>query len=127
MGVNRLPSRKYKSCRRYNTPGEAHSLTFTCFHRQQFLSKERSCAWLIGAIDAARGEWHFDLWACVIMPEHCHLLLLPRQEDYSISRILESIKLPVTRRAKRYLESTAPQALPLMLDRQPNGTTAYRF
>jgi putative transposase len=119
--------RKRKTCRRYNTPGEAHSLTFSCFHGHQFLSKDRTRMWLIEALAEARRELHFDLWAYVIMPEHCHILLLPREEKYSISRILAAIKVPVTRRAKHYLEVHAPEALRLMRDVQPNGKVCYRF
>jgi putative transposase len=102
-------------------------LNFSCFHGHALLSKERCCRWLIASLESARRRRRFDLWAYVIMPEHCHVLVFPRDADYSISRILESIKLPVTRRAKAYLERNNPQALRLMCDRQPNGVVAYRF
>jgi putative transposase len=118
---------KYKTCRRYNTPGDAHSLTFNCFHAQAFLSKDRTRLWLIDSLNKARELLEFDIWAYVIMPEHCHILIFPRLPTYSISRILEAIKLPVTRRAKSYLEHTAPDALRMMRDEQPNGEVAYRF
>ncbi len=121
------PVGKHKTCRRYDDPGHAHSLTFSCFHGHAFLSNDRTCAWLVDALAAARERFHFDLWAYVIMPEHSHVLLHPRETDYSISRILEAIKLPVTRRAKSYLERTAPDALRLMRDEQPNGNVSYRF
>jgi REP-associated tyrosine transposase len=127
MSSDRLPSRKYKTCRRYNVPGDAHSLTFNCFHRRPFLSKDRTCQWLVDALTAAREKWQFDIWAYVIMPEHCHVLIFPRRPKYSVSQILESVKLPVTRKAKAYLERTAPDALRLMRDEQPNGAIAYRF
>jgi putative transposase len=118
---------KYKTCRRCNIPGDSHSLTFNCFHRHAFLSKDRTRLWLIDSLAKARRRWQFDLWAYTIMPEHVHILLLPRRPEYSISRILEAIKLPVTRRAKNYLQRNAPDALRLMLDEQPNGMIAYRF
>jgi putative transposase len=102
-------------------------LTFTCFQRRAFLSKDRTRQWLVEAIAAAKARWQFDLWAYVLMREHCHLLLFPRPEAYSISRILESIKLPVTRRARAYLGRYAPQSLVLMRDEQPNGSVACRF
>jgi putative transposase len=102
-------------------------LTFTCFHRRPFLSKERTCQWLVDAIDSARTQWEVDLWAYVVMPEHCHILMFPRLAIYEISRVLESMKVPVTRRAKAYLMRHAPEALAIMLDEQPNGLVAYRF
>jgi putative transposase len=127
MALERIAQRKYKTCRRYNDPGDAHALTFSCFHRRPFFSKERPCGWLIESLQTARDRCNFDLWAYVIMPEHCHVLIFPRDADYSISRILESIKLPVTRRAKSYLERNDPQGLRLMRDEQPGGAVAHRF
>lgn len=87
----RIPNRKYKTCRRYNDPGDAHALTFSCFHGRAFFSKERACRWLVESLQRARQRRNSDLWAYVIMPEHCHVLVFPRNGDYSISRILESI------------------------------------
>ena len=127
MARRTTPERKHKTCRRYNDPGDAHALTFSCFHGRQLLARERSCRWLIESLESARQRWTFDVWAYVIMPEHCHVLIFPRQQDYSISRILEAIKVPVTRPAKSYLEQNYPQALALMRDEQPGGSVAYRF
>jgi putative transposase len=123
-----LPRRqKYKTCHRYNTPGDAHVLTFNCFHGEAFLSKDRTRLWLIDSLCRARERLSLDIWAYVIMPEHCHLLVFPRTPAYSISRILEAIKLPVTRRAKSFLQQTAPESLHRMRDEQPGGQVAYRF
>jgi putative transposase len=55
----------------------------------------------VEALDAARGRHGFDVWAYVVMPEHVHLLLRPREEPYSISRILAAIKRPMSFRARR--------------------------
>jgi hypothetical protein len=64
-----------KTCKRYNNPGEAHALTFSCFPRQAFLRKDGSRQWLIDGIDRARRKLHFHVWAYVIMPERAHLLV----------------------------------------------------
>ena len=40
---------KRKRCRRDNQPGHAHTLTFWCFHRQPFLTRERSRHWTLEA------------------------------------------------------------------------------
>jgi REP element-mobilizing transposase RayT len=84
-----------KRCRRINDPGHAHSLTFSCFRRQAFLSKDGSRRWLIEAIDRARSKHEFHVWAYVIMPEHAHLLIWPNDVNYDISDILSSIKQSV--------------------------------
>ena len=118
---------KYKSCKRWNEPGEAHELTFTCFHRFPLLSKERSCTWLVESIQRTRARYDFDVWAYVIMPEHVHLLINPRRIEYDISAILKAIKWPVAVQAKRYLELNAPDWIVRRTDRQPNGRSSFRF
>ena len=47
----------------FNVPGDAHELTFSCYHRFQFLNAERTCLWLAEAINEARSEFDFALWA----------------------------------------------------------------
>jgi putative transposase len=43
------------------------------------------------------------------MPEHVHLLVYPRREEYDINKIAGGIKLPVARRAIRFLrDSSSP-------------------
>jgi putative transposase len=94
-----------KRIRHFDLPGDAHFLTFSCFHRLPLLSKDRTRKWLIEAIADAREKHEVDLWAWVIMPEHVHLLLYPRRSDYKISAILADIKRPVAQRAIAYLVS----------------------
>jgi putative transposase len=116
-----------KSCKRYNTPGDAHALTFSCFRGQAFLSKDRSREWLIEAIERARAKLRFHVWAYVVMPEHAHLLVWPAEPAYDISDILNSIKQSVTKRALLFVRRHALAFLPRMEDRQPNGEVHYRF
>ena len=113
-GMVRDGDRVTKRCRRWDTAGQAHALTFSCYRSRPFLAQERMCQWLAEAIDAARRRHSFDLWAYVFMPEHVHLVVYPRREDYSISRILLAIKQPVSRRAIHYLKSHQPQELESM-------------
>lgn|SRR5262245_31533619 len=105
---------RFRSMRRpaVNEPGHAHELTFTCFRRYQFLAAERTCEWLAAAIDAARIQYDFALWAYVFMPEHVHLLIYPRRPVYDIRQLLKAIKVPVGRRAVAYLKEFAPDWLP---------------
>jgi hypothetical protein len=79
-----------KTCRRFNDVGHAHFLTFSCYHRQPFLSRDRSRQWMLDAIARAREQYDFHLWAYVIMPEHVHLLIWPARREYSISAILKT-------------------------------------
>ncbi len=116
-----------KKCKRYNTPGHAHFLTFSCFQRRPFLAKDRSRGWLIDAINSARDKHHFDLWAYVIMPEHAHIVLFPTIDPYDISAIFKSIKLSVANTAIAYVKRYASEFLVQMTDAQPNGNSSIRF
>jgi len=103
-----------KRCKRYNTPGQSHFLTFSCFGRQAFLSRERTCQWLADAVIRAREKYAFKLIAYVFMPEHVHLLIHPTQREYDISAILESIKIPVGRKARNFVVKHAPEFIERM-------------
>ncbi len=116
-----------KTCKRFNNPGDAHALTFSCFHRQPFLTKDRTRRWFVDAIEQARQKHQFHLWAYVIMPEHAHLLVWPTRAQYDISAFLRSVKQSVVRKALPFIRREAPGFLPRMEDRQPNGETHYRF
>ncbi len=116
-----------KTCRRFNEAGHAHALTFSCFRRQPFLSKDRSREWFVDSLDKARIQHRFHLWAWVIMPEHVHLVVWPTEEKYSISAFLKTIKKSVSNRAVAFVKREAPAFLKRMEDLQPNGRRAYRF
>ncbi|MCC6494372.1 MAG: transposase [Pirellulales bacterium] len=116
-----------KRCKRYNDPGHAHALTFSCFRRQPFLNSDRSRLWLVEAVDRARAKHHFHVWAYVIMPEHVHLLIWPTTVVYNVGDILNSIKQSVAKRALAYVQRESPAFLEHMADRQPNGHVHYRF
>ncbi len=82
-----------KKCKRYNNPGHAHELTFSCYRNQKFLLSERVCKWLIESIEKAREKNKFSLWAYVFMPDHVHLLIQPTIEQYNISNILNQYNI----------------------------------
>jgi len=122
-----MPDPIRKTCVRHDIPGDAHALTFCCFRRQRFLTSDRARQWLIEAIDQARHEHNVDIWAYVIMPEHVHLVIFPRKDDYSVSDILTSIKRPVARKVLRYVEQHAPSFLPRMREERPGGKVSHSF
>ena len=120
-----VQGRHRKLCRRYNDPGHAHALTFSCYRRQPLLSSDRVRGYIVDAVTKARQKHAFDVWAYVIMPEHVHLLIWPRREAYSVSAILKSIKQSVARRAIAWLRSKDPSGLAQVATGQKWG--AYRF
>ncbi len=115
-----------KTCKRYDIAGQAHCLTFSCFNRQPFLSRQRCCLWLAEALARGRAKGLYDLWGYVFMPEHVHLVLLPH-EGIKVSRILLTIKASVAKRALLWVQSHAPSFLQRMTDLQPGGSCQYRF
>ena len=59
------------------------------------------------------------------MPDHVHLLIFPRSENYSISAILLSIKQSTSRRELNYIRKYGPNKLKFFATGQKN--TKYRF
>jgi putative transposase len=115
-----------KQCKRYDNPGDAHYLTFSCLHQQAFLKGQHAPVWLAEALGRARTRYPFDLWAYVFMPDHVHLLIWPA-EGTSISTILKAIKEPVAKRSLCWVRKHRPDFLARMEDRQPNGKCSHRF
>jgi putative transposase len=120
-----LPHRK--TVKSYEEPGHAHELTFSCFRRMPLLNRDRTRQWFIDALDATRKRRNLALWAYVIMPEHVHVLLYPRDVVYKIRHIRTGFKVSVQRKALTYLRDHAPQFLSRLRDEQPNGKVHYRF
>jgi putative transposase len=116
-----------KQCVRFNEPGHAHELTFSCYRRWPLLTRDRTRLWLAEAIDAARARLQFDLWAYVFMPEHVHLLIYPRRPDYRIASILWWIKRPVAKRVLRYLAEHSPDWLAKLSVTRADGRIERRF
>lgn len=114
-----------KRCQRWNIPWDAHELTFSCYRRRSFLLSDRTRGYFAEAVAKAREKHAFDVWSYVIMPEHVHLLIWPRQEVYSISAILKSIKQSVGRRAIRWLRQENPGGLAQLSTGQKDNP--YRF
>jgi putative transposase len=111
--------RYFKKCRRrYDEPGQARELTFSCYRRFQFLSRERTRLWFVEALEKARRRWPFDLWAYVVMPEHVHLIVYPRAAGARLSGFLQGLKEPVARQALAYLRCHAPEWLPRLTVRE---------
>jgi len=115
-----------KTRQTFDTPGDAHFLTFSCFKRLPLLNRDRSRTWFIEAMRKAAGHGKLDLWAYVIMPEHVHLVLLPAP-NVRVAEILSMVKQSTAKRALLWTRQNAPDFLPNLCDQQPNGKTHHRF
>jgi len=100
-----------KRRRRYNEPGQPRELTFSCYRRYAFFSRERTCAWFCQALEEARTKFGFQIWAYVIMPDHVHVLVNPGEAAPEMSRFLQAVKQPVAREAIGYVKMHAPEWL----------------
>jgi putative transposase len=106
-----MTAQRRKTIRHFNDPGHAHFLTFSCYRKLPLLSRDRTRQWLMEAIGAARVKHGFALLGYVIMPEHAHLVVRFLLPLYDIATLLKSIKQPVARKAKRFLEEQHPDWL----------------
>ena len=109
-----------------NEPRHAHELTFSCYRGFPFLKAERTCQWLVEALDNARRNLDFAVWAYVFMPDHAHVIVYPRQDEYDIAQIKHAVKSPVGRRGIAWLKANTPEWLP-KITRNRGGKTERLF
>jgi putative transposase len=110
-----------------NEPGHAHELTFSCFRRLRLLAGSRAKRVFLQCLDDARQRFAFEVWAYVVMPEHVHILIHPKEQKYNIGQILMAVK---SRFAKLMLEemkrgdASTQENLKVV---KRDGTSSYRF
>ena len=92
-----------KKLKRYDIPGHAHELTFSCYHRFQYLKDNIVCRLFIDELSQARELFHFRLWAYILMANHVHLFIYPTRDEYKIATILQSIKGKTSKRYRDVL------------------------
>ncbi|WP_437207220.1 transposase [Planctomicrobium sp. SH664] len=91
------------------------------------LNKVRPRQWVVDALQQLREQQQVALWADVIMPEHVHILLDPREPDYEMRRILAAIKSPVSRQAKAFLQAAGEVDWLQRLTVHRGGRTVFQF
>ncbi len=90
-----------KRLRRYEIPGHARFLTFSCYQQRPLLMGDELKELLVAQIVAVRRRDAFRLHAWVVMPDHVHLLLTPTLPRWPVSEILRCIKRPFARDVMR--------------------------
>jgi putative transposase len=109
-----------------NEPGHAHELTFSCYRRFPFLTRDQVCQWLMNSIHKARHLLNFDVWAWVFMPGHVHRIVRPRREQHELAHIRRLIKEPVARKALAWLRNQSPEWM-LKLERRRGSGIEHLF
>ncbi|MEM1423742.1 MAG: transposase [Planctomycetota bacterium] len=95
--------------KRIELPDHARFLTWSCWQRMQLLRTPEIRDALIESIAGARKKHEFALSAWVIMPEHVHMLIVPKADGAKTGEVLRTIKEPFARRVlKRWRELDAP-------------------
>jgi putative transposase len=97
-----------KSLKRYDIPGHAHELTFSCYHRYEYLNDQMACSIFLNELFGAKERFKFKIWAYVLMPSHVHLLIYPEMHDYKIADILKDIKGKTSIKYRAYIISQRP-------------------
>jgi putative transposase len=118
-----LPDPPRKKRKSYDIEGHAHGLTFSCYRRRRFFDDDEIKRRFLEALEKARKKHGFLVWAYVIMPEHIHLLVFPR--DCLVRDMLKSIKGPMARSIIAQLKRTDHPDLKWM--RTGNAKRPYAF
>ena len=103
------PNTYRKKLKRYNIPNHARELTFSCYHKYPYFNDPIACMIFMDFLRNARSAYDFELWAWVIMPNHIHLLVWPKEEAHLISQILHSVKGNTGKHYRRHLLQYSPE------------------
>ena len=122
-----MPPTKYKTRKSYNDPGHAHELTFTTYHRTPLFDDDSMCRMFLDCLQDARQKHEFEVWAYVLMPDHVHILVWPKNEQYDMPAILKGIKQPFARRLTNRWRETAPGRLEPHIVTWPSGRSEVRI
>ena len=68
-----------------------HFVTFATVRRRNILANPRACELLVYHLKEGERQGHYKLLAWVIMPDHVHLVLIPRGQ-YDLSYAVKGIK-----------------------------------
>ncbi|MBD3243603.1 MAG: hypothetical protein GF331_23640 [Chitinivibrionales bacterium] len=115
-----------KELKRYDIPGHAHALTFSCYHRRSYFDDPIACEVFLGVLNEARELYEYKLWAYVVMPNHVHVLLWPMRLTYDIAKICGGLKGVASKRYHNHLMENDPLRRDGLLVRA-GGKNVFRF
>src|SRR5262245_27181168 len=117
----------HKRVKHFDLPGHVHELTFSCYERRPLLDDDFRRKLFVECLDKALDRQMFGLLACVLMPEHVHLLVVPLGPASRISSLLADIKRPFSWKLKRRLEQESEGLLKELTIRTRPDTETFRF
>ena len=83
--------------KRFHSSGQAHFITFGCWHRRQNLSDAEAKQAFLAALERIRRSFQLRVYGYVVMPDHVHLLL-SEPKLKTLADALKSLKQGVARR-----------------------------
>ena len=87
----------------------ARFLTFSCYKRMNLFGTAALRDVFTDCLSTARDRHAFSLFAWVVMPNHVHLLVMPKDAEQTVATVLRAIKQPVAQRViRRWRELDAP-------------------
>jgi putative transposase len=88
---------------RLHQSGQAHFLTFSCYHRQPLLAQMNMQDAFLYALEQVRRRLQMCVWGYVVMPEHVHLLV-SEPADGTIAKAMETLKTRVSVQARKEMK-----------------------
>ena len=83
--------------KRFHESGQAHFITFTCFHRRPLLESAQARHIFELALERVRRKYQLCIYGYVVMPEHVHCLV-SEPERSNLAQAIKSLKQGVSRR-----------------------------
>ena len=116
-----------KQIRHFESTIHFHELTFSCFKRKPLLTNDTWRSILGRSLETACADEGFDLVAFVFMPEHVHLLVLPKTTEARVSRLLARTKQPTSKKIREMLEANSSPLVQQLTVRERPGKHCFRF
>jgi putative transposase len=91
--------------KRYQDTGDLHFITFSCYHRQPFLSTANACRVFEETLEDVRRWYGLYVKGYVVMPEHVHLLV-SEPERSRLRVALQMLKQIVAQKLKPGLSAS---------------------
>ena len=116
-----------KRVRHFEGHGHLRELTFSCYRRKPLLTNDRWRGILAQELQKACELERFGLTAFVFMPEHVHLLVIPKEPDAKVSRLLARTKQWTSKRIKAELVAHDSSLVDDLTVRERPGKCCFRF
>ena len=112
--------------RRYLEADQCYFITTSTYRRRPLFADPRLCRILECNLKFYRDRMKFGLHGYVIMPDHMHLLITPRQPA-TISDIMRNFKSYAAKEMRRFLATTGPVWQSRFHDRVIRGEAQFHL